>query len=241
MIYKISIITVSKNNLKGLFNTYNSLIRQNNFQFEWIVIDGASTDGTSAWFSNSTFPFKVKYVSEEDSGIYDAMNKGVKLCEGKYVLFLNSGDILYDINVIGKIIGTINDLPNVELILAGFSYCGRNRLSRPLWWRYWSLPTSHQSIIYKKSIFAEFSFNINFRFAGDYDHFLRIYPLINNFLRVRYITSINEKYGSDAYINKVMDEYELSLSSYLSVFLAVPLIFLKRGYIKLRLFVSNSL
>jgi glycosyltransferase involved in cell wall biosynthesis len=90
----ISIITVTFNDISGLKATTESLRRQRYSHLEHIVIDGASTDDTPAFLKNYVAPYAINWISEEDDGIYDAMNKGAALADGELLLFLNSGDVL---------------------------------------------------------------------------------------------------------------------------------------------------
>lgn len=90
----ISIITVNRDNLAGLQRTVDSVLQQTWKAYEYIVIDGNSTDG-SAEFLKSRDSEIDKWVSELDTGIYNAMNKGIRMATGEYLLFLNSGDELY--------------------------------------------------------------------------------------------------------------------------------------------------
>jgi glycosyltransferase involved in cell wall biosynthesis len=91
----ISIITISRNNAVGIEKTIKSVINQTYNNIEYIIIDGASTDGTVNVIKkyNSQITF---WISEPDSGIYNAMNKGIKQSKGEYIMFLNSGDELYE-------------------------------------------------------------------------------------------------------------------------------------------------
>ena len=106
---KLSIITINFNNRNGLEKTIESVTSQTCKDFEWIIIDGGSTDG-----SRELVEKKQKYItywcSEPDSGIYNAMNKGIKKAKGDYCFFLNSGDRLHDkdvmMNVLGELDGT---------------------------------------------------------------------------------------------------------------------------------------
>lgn len=92
---KLSIITINYNNLVGLKRTVESVINQTWKEFEYIVIDGGSTDGSAAYIRTQSD--KIDYwVSEPDKGIYNAMNKGIEKASGEYLLFLNSGDHLYN-------------------------------------------------------------------------------------------------------------------------------------------------
>lgn len=90
---KLSIITINLNNKSGLIKTINSVINQEFTDFEWIIIDGASTDGSKQLIEQYT-QYITYWISEPDKGIYNAMNKGIKIAKGEYCLFLNSGDYL---------------------------------------------------------------------------------------------------------------------------------------------------
>lgn len=103
---KISIITINYNNILGLKKTTKSVLRQIFQDYEWIVIDGGSSDGSKEYIeshkSNITY-----WCSEPDRGIYNALNKGLKYAKGDYVLFLNSGDWLYDESTLEDVSSTI--------------------------------------------------------------------------------------------------------------------------------------
>lgn len=99
---KITIITVNLNNKTGLQKTINSIVSQSCKDFEWIVIDGGSTDGGKEIIEAYSKHIS-KWVSEPDKGIFDGMNKGIKIAKEDYLLFLNSGDILANNEVIENI------------------------------------------------------------------------------------------------------------------------------------------
>lgn len=109
----LSIITINRNNAAGLRKTMESVFSQTYQDFEYIVVDGASTDGSvdviKEFAEKITFHSgrdrvgSFKWISEPDTGIYNAMNKGVKMCHGEYTLMLNSGDYLVDEHVIERI------------------------------------------------------------------------------------------------------------------------------------------
>lgn len=100
---KLSIITVNLNNRDGLKKTIESVISQTYREFEWIIIDGGSTDGSRELIEEYA-DYLSYWVSEPDSGIYNGMNKGIRASNGEYLLFLNSGDYLYEDNVLERII-----------------------------------------------------------------------------------------------------------------------------------------
>ena len=96
---KYSIITINYNNRDGLRNTIESIINQSYKDYEFIVIDGGSTDGSVDIINE--YKDRITYwVSEKDNGIYHAMNKGVKTAHGEYLSFINSGDMLYNDHVL---------------------------------------------------------------------------------------------------------------------------------------------
>jgi glycosyltransferase involved in cell wall biosynthesis len=92
---RLSIITINYNNYEGLQKTINSVVSQTFKDFEWIIIDGGSTDGSKELIEQYADQFAF-WVSEPDKGIYNAMNKGIRVAKGDYLQFLNSGDWLCD-------------------------------------------------------------------------------------------------------------------------------------------------
>lgn len=105
---KLSIITINYNNAEGLRKTIESVLMQTFGDFEYIIVDGASTDGSveiiHSLMTNSEWltAHSLKWLSEPDAGIYNAMNKGIQMAKGEYCLFLNSGDYLYAEDVLEK-------------------------------------------------------------------------------------------------------------------------------------------
>lgn len=113
---KLSIITVNLNDKTGLEKTITSVISQSFSDFEFIIIDGESTDGSIDIINQ--YKSKISYwVSEKDSGIYNAMNKGIRQAKGEYLYFLNSGDALHNENVLHHI---FNDDPHEPFICGNF-------------------------------------------------------------------------------------------------------------------------
>jgi glycosyltransferase involved in cell wall biosynthesis len=101
---KLSVITINLNNCEGLKKTVESVISQTFKDFEYIVVDGGSTDG-SVKLLRSFSDRITEWVSEPDSGIYNAMNKAIGMARGEYCQFLNSGDYLYDSTVLERVFG----------------------------------------------------------------------------------------------------------------------------------------
>lgn len=115
---KLSIITINYNNKAGLEKTIQSVIYQTSHDFEWVIIDGGSTDGSKELILNLNENENVNlayWCSEPDKGIYNAMNKGIAHANGEYLLFLNSGDCLHDVGVLKEFL----DITKDEDIIAG--------------------------------------------------------------------------------------------------------------------------
>lgn len=114
---KLSIITINYNNAEGLRQTLKSVACQTCKDFEHIIVDGASTDGSKALIEQYAAEqgTAVRWVSEKDSGIYNAMNKGIRLAKGEYCEFLNSGDKLASEDVVEKMLKALaeNNYPDV--------------------------------------------------------------------------------------------------------------------------------
>lgn len=101
---KLSILTISFNNIKGLKKTVDSVLAQTSQEFEYIVIDGNSADGTKEYLAGLKNIPNLKYISETDTGIYNAMNKGAKMASGEYLQFLNSGDEFANNKIIAEVL-----------------------------------------------------------------------------------------------------------------------------------------
>lgn len=174
---KLSIITVNLNNAIGLKKTIESVIKQNFSDYEYIVIDGASTDG-SVYVINQ-FKDKINYwISEPDKGIYNAQNKGIEKAIGEYCLFLNSGDLLLDANVLINVFQ--NDADEDLLYGEGifekndseisYKYPDENNIS----FRFlMNTSLCHPSIFFKRKLFEIYGYyNENLMFAADWEFYL---------------------------------------------------------------------
>ena len=226
----LSIITINRNNEIGLEKTISSLRMQSNQDFEWIFIDGNSTDLSLA-LANQFTRVRDRLVSEPDGGIYNAMNKGVMLAHGECILFLNSGDIFANENCVKCIQNAFKK--NVDLVLFGFSVRGVVRMPKPIWWRFWNLPTSHQAIVYRTSLLKDHRFDESYRFLADFEHFLRIHPERLKVSLVNQLLVVNEAYGTDQHLQAVAQEYRLALLIHgWPLFSAQFLAWIKVAYLK---------
>ena len=157
-----SIITVTYNNLEGLHRTYESLIEQSTKDYQWIVIDGGSEDGTVAFLSGLDLG-NLEWVSAPDLGIYDAMNKGIAYATGTYIQFLNAGDVLAGretVETVSKYQGDIIYGDAMEGVEIKYAY-------DPFLYKA-ALFTHHQSIFYKRELLGALRYNLDYEIAADY-------------------------------------------------------------------------
>ncbi|WP_084197589.1 glycosyltransferase family 2 protein [Solimonas soli] len=168
----ISVITVSFNDRKGLIDVHDCLRRQTFNNYEWIVIDGASTDGSVEYLRSVTIS-NFSWLSEKDEGIYDAMNKGAALANGEYLVFLNAGDVLPSINTLRTVAEILlAEAPDVlfgaaELILpSGRSITRLARSSNSYIWH--GVPANQQATYYRTKLVKDEPYDLRYRICGDY-------------------------------------------------------------------------
>jgi glycosyltransferase involved in cell wall biosynthesis len=203
----LSIITINKDNRAGLQKTIDSLRNLQLRDFQWICIDSASTDG-SVELANQFKLANDVVISEKDSGIYSAMNKGIRNATGDYILFLNSGDTL------SPQITSLDFMQTVkgkDLALFGFQIRNTLRTPRANSWRFWSMPTSHQAIVYSKELLKKQAFDESYRFAADFEHYLRINRENLTIYSDDRPLIVNEPYGSDSHLPALLAEYRHAL------------------------------
>jgi putative colanic acid biosynthesis glycosyltransferase len=177
----ISIITVHLNDFSGLQTTSRSLQALNaQTGVQWIVIDGASTpaDEEQREVLDSTRLLSDEFVSEPDSGIYAAMNKGVHLAREQYLLFLNAGDRLHPGFDLERFLKTLEQTCP-DMIWGSYDESGKyNRVSniqpRNEKWLWWGMPTSHQAILFRRESLEHDPYDENLKIAGDYDLVLKL-------------------------------------------------------------------
>ena len=170
-IVMISIITICRNDVHGLKSTFASIIKQTCNLFEWIVVDGNSSDDTVAWLTENHL-LRGVWISEPDNGIYDAMQKGLNKSTGEYVIYLNSGDALAGEQVIEKIYNSIKD-QRPSLIYGDawdISLTGK-RMFRPARNSCHvgrGMFTHHQAMFFKRDSLLDFPGFNSFKLSGDY-------------------------------------------------------------------------
>ncbi|WP_321437515.1 glycosyltransferase family 2 protein [uncultured Bacteroides sp.] len=173
---KFTIITINYNNRDGLERTIESVISQNFSDYEYLIIDGGSNDGSVDIIKK--FSNQISYwVSEPDNGIYNAMNKGIQKARGEYLNFMNSGDVFYNFDTLKSIvkIGMNSD------IVLGDTYENKYKKIYPLRSNdpqelslldLYFYGINHQAAFIKKSLFSNTYYDENLKICGDWYFFV---------------------------------------------------------------------
>ena len=195
---KISIITVTFNSFLFINDCLASVKEQKYDDFEHIIIDGASTDGTLSLLESKREQFGA-LISKPDKGIYDAMNKGIKIASGDIIGFLNSDDFYANNDILSKVSSIFKNNPSLDACYADVICTDRNDTSKDI--RYaksskftpglfskgWCPP--HPTFFVRSSVYEQFgNFNLNYRIASDVELMMRFIEVHK--INVRYIPEL---------------------------------------------------
>lgn len=185
---KLSIVTINYNNVAGLQKTMESVLNQTSRDFEYIVVDGGSTDNSNViigQYANMPIKCKFNWVSEPDSGIYNAMNKGINMAKGEYVQFLNSGDILVEANVTERM---LQNMPECDIMygnmlksLSKGIYRDKGPAGRiPTMFDFYRATLNHSPSYIKRSLFEKFGlYDESLKIVSDWKWYLEVIGLNN--------------------------------------------------------------
>ena len=184
---KYSIIVVTYNNAEGLSRTLQSIRRLDYNEKETIVIDGASKDDTSQILSTNQDIITVA-ISEPDTGIYNAMNKGIKYVTGDYVVFMNAGDEFANKDVLSLVNGYDGDI-----ILGGDLYGGKVRMLKETMTLYdlLSIGICHQSVYYRREVLQKYGFDESYKLIADLKSVVE--PLVKDKVRISVVMEVLAK------------------------------------------------
>ncbi|RIA10276.1 glycosyltransferase involved in cell wall biosynthesis [Flavobacteriaceae bacterium MAR_2010_72] len=201
---KLSIITINYNNLKGLERTMPSVLAQRYEPLEYLVIDGGSTDGSTAYIASQEAALAY-WVSEPDKGVYHAMNKGINKAKGEYLLFLNSGDTFYSQDALSHFKPYLTPTNSFDLL-----YGDLNVISEKEWIKTYpetlefsyfvkdTLP--HPATLIKRSCFRDFLYDEHLKIASDWKFFMLgickkkfSYQYINTIIANFYLDGISSR------------------------------------------------
>lgn len=183
---KVSIITATFNSEESIKSCLDSVLNQNYNDLEYLIIDGKSHDKTLTIVNKLSNNFKeIKIISEKDKGIYDALNKGIKLATGDIIGFVHSDDLLNSKNIIDDIVSMIKsenfdgvygdlqyvDISNTQKVLRNWT---SSEFTHSLLKEGWMPP--HPSLFLKKEVYKKHGlFDLNFKISADYDFILRVF------------------------------------------------------------------
>lgn len=191
----ISIITVSYNVVNTIEQTILSVINQGFDNYEYIIIDGGSKDGTLEIIKKHEDKVTL-WISEPDKGIYDAMNKGVLLAKGEWINFMNAGDLFA--NNISKLLNEALIDANHDVIYGDVLIKKNEVLSldkaREIQQLNYSLNFCHQSSFVRRELLIKYPFSLNYKISSDYNLFLNLFIKGYNFHYIKSAISIFE-YG----------------------------------------------
>lgn len=211
---KLSVITINYNNRDGLKKTIESVVDQTFKDFEYIIIDGGSTDGSVNVIKE--YADRIDYwVSEPDKGIYNAMNKGIDVAKGEYCIFMNSGDTFYD-----------NDVyKNVNVVLDGTDIIYGNTLNSDGSWQYnikeitlktlYKTSIAHQSTFIKTTLLKKYHYDETLKIVADWKFFLQTLIIDNSSYKgIDINVCVYDMYGFSAInFEKLMAERKVVLKS----------------------------
>lgn len=194
---KISIITVTYNVRETVGDCLASVAAQGYSDREHVVIDGASTDGTAEWLQANREQFAV-LLSEQDQGIYDALNKGLERATGDVVGLLHADDVFADADVLTRVAEAFAD-PAVEAVYGDLVYVAREAPDRIIrYWQAgrfdprrlrWGWMPPHPTLYLRRSVYQRLGgFDTRYRIAADYDLMLRVLSQLNG--RVEYLPQV---------------------------------------------------
>ena len=172
---KVSIITITYNNLKGLKDTYESIRRQTFSDYEWLVVDGGSTDGTKQFLEEHDSELAY-WCSEPDKGVYNAQNKGTRQAKGEYCIYMNSGDSFFAPDVLEKVFDSQTD---ADVIYGNWMLVFEDGKTRKgiapevadIAY-FFDDNMCHQSMLIKRSAVLERPYDESFRIYADWEEWL---------------------------------------------------------------------
>lgn len=187
---KLTVITIVYNNVPDIERTVLSVLNQSYANIEYLVIDGASNDGTLAILKQYEGRIS-RLVSESDHGLYDAMNKGLALATGDYVLFMNSGDEIYALDTVEKLFAAESDADiyygETEMYDENWKSLGQRRHQAPenFTWKDFKqgMCISHQAIYIRRSLTEPY--DLNYQLSSDIDWIIRAAKKAKKIVNVR--------------------------------------------------------
>lgn len=233
---KVSVVTVCYNAEASIGNTLKSVLEQSYRDFEYVIIDGASKDNTLKIIDSFKADFEkngiaLKVISEKDNGIYDAMNKAVRYCDGEWIIYMNADDSFADSDVLSDIFGN-NDFDGIDVIYGdSFRVRGDEKkldiadkdLEALKLFKFFC----HQATFTRRRVFNEIMFDCQFKICADFDFFLQAYLKDYKFHHENRVVCVYSVEGTSnkSYYNTILDSYNVRIKN--GIIKKSPLIKLK--------------
>lgn len=198
----LSIITINYNNLEGLKKTFASVVNQTFKDYEWIVIDGGSSDGSKEFIEQHMEKFAY-WCSEPDKGVYNAMNKGIDKAMGVYLNFMNSGDCYHEKETLEKVFSsaTSSDIIYGDVLYVHRDYVVHEEACHPLTLRHLNSSTIfHQSSFIKLRLFDDSGYDEDLKIVSDWKKWVE-WLLQNRIFEYRDLIVADMDYGGISHNN----------------------------------------
>ena len=212
---RITIVTVCFNAQEAIEKTIRSVIGQRYRPLEYIIVDGASKDGTMAVaeiFRKQIENAGGRIVSEPDKGLYDAMNKGIRLATGDWLLFMNADDVFVDGEVVADVAAFIEAHPEADIVYGDSEqileygvYPIRPRQA----WKDNKMCISHQATFIRTDILRTHPFDLKYRYAADFEQLSHFYLEGRRFLHIDRMIARVEMRGGTTFDNTIASAEEL--------------------------------
>lgn len=178
---KISIITAVYNEVKTVEQMISSIVNQNYPNIEYVIVDGGSTDGTVSIIEKYASSYNVKWVSEPDQGLYDALNKGVQMATGDYIEIIGADDAIVSADIISQVVREMN--PNTDVFAGQVWYVDEDSKKQSPYTNasmrkrstYRGGMSPHAAMFVRRELLLRYPFDTSYRIAGDYKFFLQCY------------------------------------------------------------------
>ena len=206
----ITIVTVCYNVARVLEKTVRSVIGQTFRNLEYLIIDGASKDNTLAVLE----PYRehIRLVSEQDKGLYDAMNKGIRLASGEWILFMNADDVFVDERVVADVAAFITAHPEADVVYGDseqvldygvYPVCPKEAFKDN------KISISHQAAFVRTEVLRSHPFDLKYHYAADFEQLSHFYLEGRTFVHIDRMVARVEMRGGTTYDNTIASAEEL--------------------------------
>lgn len=204
---KVSVVTIVRNDAEGFLATAKSILQQDYPNIEWIVVDGLSTDLTSHYVKMLS-PQITKYKIEKDTGIYNAMNKGIDMASGEWLFFMNADDVFYSSDTISKYVMRLRDDDDFVHSDVERREDGLLHGYRPNHQHWLGMSQDHQTVCGRTGIYKNLRFDETYSIAGDFDFFSKARVMKYSFRKIPGIIGCLKPFDNGASVGYVARQKE---------------------------------